>query len=250
MQADFSVELGRDDPVLELPWSSGDSSVRYYDLKKQPALIAQVPEAAAHPELSAFLARINAPVFPLQTAKCDAWHSQEILPEEEFFGSEYKFVSYIDLAFTGRDHQLSFEKHEEFAQELCKLLKRAPEIRASVEVVIRRCYYREEDQAGADCAREAGSESQNLAGAGGHVRSSEASGEASQMLISQVGVPKPAAGNDADDQNIAFLNADGSQSGFYCTVYIAGFGQNSDEARKQWSITITLVQHAVVQTAK
>ena len=33
MHADFSVELGRDDPALELPWSSDDPEVRYYDLK-------------------------------------------------------------------------------------------------------------------------------------------------------------------------------------------------------------------------
>ena len=98
MHADFSVELGRDDAALELPWISVDPAVRFYDLKNHPELLQQVPEAMAHPELGAFLARINAGGFPLATAKCDAWRSREVTPEEEIFGDS-KFVSYIDLVF-------------------------------------------------------------------------------------------------------------------------------------------------------
>jgi hypothetical protein len=141
MHADFSVELGRDDPALELPWSAGDPSVRYYDLKNSPELVLQVPEAAAYPELGAFLTRINAPGFPLATAKCDAWCSREIAPEEEIFSADRKFVSYIDLVFADETSCCSFEKHEEFARELCRLLSHAPDIAATVEVVVRRCYY-------------------------------------------------------------------------------------------------------------
>jgi len=141
MLADYSVELGRDDPALEVPWSSEDATVRYVDLKSHLELLREIPEAAAHPELAGFLARINAPEFPLATAKCDAWASREILPEEEIFGGECKFASYIDLVFAGRAARLLFEKHEELAQQLCKLLKQAPDIAASIEFAIRRCYY-------------------------------------------------------------------------------------------------------------
>jgi len=140
MHADFSVELGRDDAALELPWSSTDSAVLYYDLKKHPELLQQIPEAMVHPELGAFLARINAPGFPLATAKCDAWPSREVTPEEEIFGDR-KFVSYIDLVFEDAAARCSFEKHEAFAKALCRLLSQTPEIPAAVEVVIRRCYY-------------------------------------------------------------------------------------------------------------
>src|ERR1700704_5455997 len=97
MHADFSVELGHDDPALELPWSSDEPSVQYFDLKASPELGARIPEAVAYPALGAFLARMNAADFPLATAKCDAWHSQDISPEEEIFGADRKFVSYIDL---------------------------------------------------------------------------------------------------------------------------------------------------------
>jgi hypothetical protein len=143
MHADFSVELGREDPALELPWSSPDPHVRYFDLKSHPELVQQIPEAVAHPELCSLLSRINTAGFPLATAKCDAWSSSEVDPEEEIFG-DHKFVSYIDLVFVNEGDRCSFEKHESFAKELCQLLGRAPEIAATVELVIRRCYYHEQ----------------------------------------------------------------------------------------------------------
>ncbi len=147
MQADFSVELGSDDPALELPWSSTDPHVRYYDLKNHPELLQQIPEAVAHPELGSFLSRINAAGCPLATVKCDVWSSEEVAPEEEIFGDR-KFVSYIDVVFINETDRCSFEKHEAFAKDLCQLLGHAPEIAASVELVIRRCYYHQEKLVG------------------------------------------------------------------------------------------------------
>jgi hypothetical protein len=132
---------------------------------------------------------VNAPEFPLQTAKCDAWASQEIMPEEEIFDAEYKFTSYVDLIFCDSTTRLSFEQHEVLAKNLCKLLKHAPDIAASIEFIIRRCYYHQE-QAG------------------------------------------------------------DSESGFYVTAYVSAFGQSEQEARKQWTIALALVQNALVQVAK
>jgi hypothetical protein len=141
LQADFSVELGQEDPALELPWTSGDQSVRYYDLKRFPDLVLQIPEAVAHPELSAFLTRMNAPDSSFATAKCDVWPSRDISPEEEIFGAAEKFVSYVDLVFVDTNARISFEKHEGFSEKLCILLGRVPDIPASVELVIRHCYF-------------------------------------------------------------------------------------------------------------
>jgi hypothetical protein len=191
MLADYSVELGPDDPALELPWSSNDPAVRYYDLKKHPELVREIPEAAALPELAAFLGRINAPGFPLETAKCDAWASREILPEEEVFNAEHKFVSYVDLVFCDHTTRLAFDKHEELAKNLCKLLQHAPDIAAVVEFAIRRCYYR---------------------------------------------VKEPES-------------ADDSENGFYVTAYVSALGQSEEEAQKQWTIALALVQNALVQVA-
>ena len=39
------------------------------------------------PELGDFLAAVNSPAGILETAKCDAWASTEINPEEEIFGA-------------------------------------------------------------------------------------------------------------------------------------------------------------------
>jgi hypothetical protein len=216
MQADFSVELGRDDPALELPWSSADPHVRYYDLKNHPELVLQIPEAVAYPELGAFLARINDPGFPLATAKCDVWSSSEVAPEEEIFGDR-KFVSYIDLVFIDEGDRCSFEKHEVFVRELCRLLSHAPEIAATVELVIRHCYYYLENT---DRPRD--------------------------MVWSQ----------DKQlqlDDNCPLENEPhrkdptASSTGFCITTYVTGFGDAEHEPVRLWMIALNLLQHAVVQ---
>ena len=144
MQADYSVELGKEDPALELPWSSADQATRYYDLKRNPDLVLQIPEAQRSSELSAFLTRINAAGFPLQTAKCDLWYSSELSPEEDIFDATGKSVSYVDVVFVADEPRLDLAKHETLAKNLCGLLQRAPQMKAAIELVIRRCYYHPE----------------------------------------------------------------------------------------------------------
>jgi hypothetical protein len=145
VQADYSVELGVDDPALELPWRSEDGSLRYFDLRNQPELVLNIAETQNNPELSTFLTRMNAADFPLQTAKCDTWFSHDITPEEEIFGAACKFASYVDLVFVAASSRTSFERHEWLCRTVCELLQRVPEMSGSVEFVIRRCYYREKE---------------------------------------------------------------------------------------------------------
>ena len=145
MQADFSVELGRDDETLELPWSAPEGSPRYYDLKGYPDKLDSVEEASRFPELKAFLATVNSPAGSLETAKCDVWSTTELNPEEEIFGAAWKFGSYVDLIFTNNDDRYSFPAHEDFVKRLSTLLKRAPEIPAAAEFLLRRCFYHEGD---------------------------------------------------------------------------------------------------------
>jgi hypothetical protein len=38
MLAEWSVELGADDPRLEIPWSSEDGRLRFFDLMPGPAV--------------------------------------------------------------------------------------------------------------------------------------------------------------------------------------------------------------------
>src|SRR5579864_2327883 len=98
VQADFSVELGADDPTLQLPWSSSDPRVQYYDLRSHPELLPRVLEAQDNQALAEFLAVMNSPASLLQTAKCDTWSSRQMDAEDEVFGAPVKYESYIDLA--------------------------------------------------------------------------------------------------------------------------------------------------------
>ena len=150
MQSDFAVELGPDDDALEFPWVSEETSVRYHDLKRHPELLSFIEEARRGPELGEFLLAVNAPLGTLETAKCDVWLSTEINPEEEIFEAAQKFGSYVDLLFSDQVARSSLSAHERLAGQLVQLLRRAPEISASAEFAIRRCYYHlnEEDQAG------------------------------------------------------------------------------------------------------
>lgn len=285
MHADFSVELGRDDAALELPWNSADPAVRFYDLKKHPELLQQIPEAVAHPELGAFLARINAAGFPLATAKCDAWQSREVAPEEEIYGDR-KFVSYVDLVFEDEAARYSFEKHEAFAKSLCRLLSQTPEIPAAVEVVIRRCYYHGEGALREVAANEARAgetaETRNTAGAKdndeqqsgaanregadrvdaserteqqadvGHGMKYEGNTDAEEQAKPDIEKAKAAERlNQAPtDERVGRSGLDGSVSGFCFTAYVTGFGDSDHEPNLRWQIALALLQNALVQLAR
>lgn len=146
VQADFSVELGADDPTLQLPWSSSDPRVQYYDLRSHPELLPQVPEAQDNEALAEFLAAINSPHSLLQSAKCDTWSSRQMDVEDEVFDAACKYESYIDLAPVAEGPRYSFAEIEDMGRKIARLLQRAPEIPAAAEFVVRRCYYRGEAQ--------------------------------------------------------------------------------------------------------
>jgi hypothetical protein len=147
VQADFAVELGKDDEALEMPWAGEPDGPKYYDLKRHPELLREVEEAQRFRELGEFLAAMNSNPSVIETAKCDAWASTEIDPEEEIFGAANKFGSYVDILFSAQPARLSFAEHELWAKRLTELLKKAPEISAAAEFLIRRCYYHVADGA-------------------------------------------------------------------------------------------------------
>jgi len=141
MLVDYVVELGEDDPVLELPWQSEDGALQFHNLKLDPALVDRISEIDGFPELRSFLLRINTDSFPLQTLKCDTWKTQDITSEEELFTASWKACCYVDFVFVSEPEQQSFANHEDFTKKVCALLNRAPEISASVELIIRRAVF-------------------------------------------------------------------------------------------------------------
>jgi hypothetical protein len=143
MDADFSIELGHDDPVLDFPWTDPSGQVAYYDLKRHPELIAKVDEARTFPELAAFLRSVNSARSAFESAKCDAWTTTELTAEEDIFDEACKCSSYVDLVCSNPEQRQSFNFHEGFARKLADLLKLAPEMPAAAEVCVRRCFLAE-----------------------------------------------------------------------------------------------------------
>jgi hypothetical protein len=144
MDADFSIELSREDPVLDFPWTDPEEKFAYVDLKRHPERLASITEAEDLPDLRDFLRTVNSFRSLLETAKCDAWATTELSVEEEIYNAAYKFASYVDVVFSATDARLSLMRHEQFARDLVALLRRAPETPSSAEVCVRRCYFTED----------------------------------------------------------------------------------------------------------
>jgi hypothetical protein len=184
MDADFSIELGREDPVLDFPWKDPEGKLAYVDLKRHPELMALIEEAKQFPELGEFLRTLNSPRSLVETAKCDAWATSELSPEEEIYNASHKFASYVDVVLSNADARLSLPTHEQFARKLVALLQRAPETPSAAEACVRRCYFAEEG---------------------------------------------------------------GVREGYYCTLYVSGYGNDGVGARRSWGVALKLVGNAVVQ---
>ena len=141
MDSDFSIELGREDPVLDFPWTDPSGKLAYVDVKRHPGLIAKLEEAQSFPELADFLGLVNSARSPFESAKCDAWPAGELNPGEDIYDASHKFSSYVDLLCSSPELRRSLDFHETFAAQLAGLLRRAPEMRASVEICVRRCFF-------------------------------------------------------------------------------------------------------------
>ena len=151
MDADFSIELGREDPVLDFPWKDESGKVAYRDLKRRPEQLALVEEAERFPELGNFLLLVNSTRSVLETAKCDVWETAELSAEETIYDLPHKFASYVDAVFCGREDRLSFSLHEQFVRKVIEWLRQAPEMKSRAEVCVRRCYFEEAGEVREGC---------------------------------------------------------------------------------------------------
>jgi len=138
MDATVSVELGAEDAHLEIPWQAGE--LRYYDLKRHPELLLELPESHNR-EMAEFLTAMNSSLSMLETAKCDTWLSDQMEEQEAIYAASWKFGSYVDLIFADPKTRLGFAVHENFAKRIARLLLRAPDIPSTAEFIVRRCWY-------------------------------------------------------------------------------------------------------------
>ena len=140
MHAEWSVDIGPDSPALEVPWRSEDGSVRFFDLKKQPELLLEIPETFDYYEIADFLSHVNAK-SEMATAKCDLWLTTEMDVEDEEWGEPMKRVSYVDLFFDREVERFDFAAHERLADLIVTKFGRLPEMPAKLEIVIRQCHF-------------------------------------------------------------------------------------------------------------
>jgi hypothetical protein len=145
MDADWSVELGSDDPVLEFPWVDESGRLTYVDLKAHPERIVDVSEAQASPELADFLGALNAPTSTLLTAKCDLWTTNELTEQEKYYQAKIKFCSYVDILFVEEADRRVFAKHEEFVKSLARVVSNSEAagrpLAVVAEFIVRRCWF-------------------------------------------------------------------------------------------------------------
>jgi hypothetical protein len=146
VEADFAIELGADDEVLEMPWAAPDGSLRYYDLKRNPELLREIQEVKRAPEFGDFLSTVNSAYGIFETAKCDVWSTDQINLEEEIFGAKIKFGCYVDLLFSQEHSRFLFGQHEKITKQLADILKEGPELKVAAEFLVRRCYYNVEKE--------------------------------------------------------------------------------------------------------
>jgi len=141
MDADWSVELGADDPALEMPWESSDGSRRYVDLLSHPEAISDIPEAVQYEPLREFLIVLNGNNSPWQTAKCDAWQDDAVGDAPGLECSQRRMCSYVDLIRRDSPQRFSFEQHEAWTREAVVRLQRLGDDSVACELVVRRCYF-------------------------------------------------------------------------------------------------------------
>jgi len=144
MEADWSVELMAEDPVIIVPWaatSDAPSKCKFVDLRSGGQLIDEIVEAGRVPELRATLVALNGAASPLWTVKCDTWESDSQMDSYEMDAApadaKFSFGSYIDLLARDRTLQASFDRQEQWVRVVTGMLRAVPARAARVELVLR-----------------------------------------------------------------------------------------------------------------
>jgi hypothetical protein len=145
MEADWSVELMADDPVIVVPWTAKSEDPRkceFVDLRLGGNLIDEIEEARKIPELRTALLLLNSTASPLWTAKCDTWESDRPVDPYEMDAApadtSFSFGSYIDLLARDRTLQASFDRQEQWVRTITETLRAVEARAARVELVLRR----------------------------------------------------------------------------------------------------------------
>jgi hypothetical protein len=142
MEADYSVELGPAAPALEIPWKDPEGRLHYFDLRRRPDCIEQIPEARQFPALRRLLIEVNSPPGTWQTAKCDVWQD-EAEAAGNLYEAGFEQGCYVDLVLAEQAAawRRSLEVHQLAAKEMAQMLGANEALEAFAEIIVRRCYF-------------------------------------------------------------------------------------------------------------
>ena len=149
MEADWSVALAADDPVITVPWAASGHDprkCRFVDLRLGGRL-DEIEEARASPVLQSALLLLNGDESPLWTAKCDVWASSAGQGAEPFDPYEmdaepgdtaFGAGSYVDILPRDLTSLSCFDQQERWIRVVAERLRVIPASAARVELVLRR----------------------------------------------------------------------------------------------------------------
>ncbi len=139
MEADWSVALAADDPVIAVPWAA------FVDLRLNQDFVDEILETKSNPPLRSALLVLNSTESLLWTAKCDAWttcdepydpYEMEAEPGETAFGAG----SYIDLLARDLETRESFALQEHWVRWVTGRLREVTASAARVDLVMRHAH--------------------------------------------------------------------------------------------------------------
>jgi hypothetical protein len=135
MEADWSVEIGGDAPVIETDWPG------WIDLAVDISRIAQLDEVQNFPPLGEAIMELNRANGSFQTTKCDLWFSDETVDPFEFDSEpgEHRTTAncYLDLLPQLLSQWACLAPAESWARYVVDTLRAAPCRSARAEIVLR-----------------------------------------------------------------------------------------------------------------
>lgn len=148
MEADWSVEVGSDLPVIVVPWDG------FVDLRLHLDAVDKIAEVANNRALAEALIKLNATDSPVFTSKCDLWSlAEDEIDVFEFDASREEaqqgIACYIDIIAHSPALFASFAMHETWVRHATFALRAHLQPQARAEFVIRPALYIRDEKANA-----------------------------------------------------------------------------------------------------
>ena len=141
MEADWEFEIGPGAPVIDAAWAG------LVDLQNEPWRVNQIGETARAAGLAQLLLWLNSSASRFWTAKCDAWSTETIDPDEMDAPAKEAAVAlacYIDVLPRDRAVWSTPADVEAFCRKLVAKLRCVPARCCRADLVIRQAEIRGE----------------------------------------------------------------------------------------------------------